>query len=123
MEVVTAFFLEAGFLGLLVYGEGRIGKRMMLFVTCMVSLATLLSVTWILVVSSNAPYGSTRRHSSRLPHLHPPRPSQHPAARAERLDDHGGWSARHADRGLEAVARRGHDRAALRPDAPARHLR
>jgi hypothetical protein len=74
-------------------------------------------------MSSHAPYGSTRRHSSRLPHLHPPRPSQHPAARAQRLDDHGGWSARHADRGLEAVARRGHDRAALRPDAPARHLR
>jgi cytochrome bd ubiquinol oxidase subunit I len=44
MEVVTAFFLEAGFLGLLVYGEGRIGKRMMLFATCMVSLGTLLSV-------------------------------------------------------------------------------
>ena len=43
VEVVTAFFLEAGFLGLLVYGEGRIGKRMMLFSTCMVSLGTLLS--------------------------------------------------------------------------------
>jgi cytochrome d ubiquinol oxidase subunit I len=27
MEVLTAFFLEAGFLGLLVYGEGRISKR------------------------------------------------------------------------------------------------
>ena len=45
MEVVTAFFLEAGFLGLLVYGEGRIGKRMMLFATCMVTLGTTLSVT------------------------------------------------------------------------------
>ena len=52
VEVVTAFFLEAGFLGLLVYGEGRIGKRMMLFSTCMVSLGTLLSVTWILVANS-----------------------------------------------------------------------
>jgi cytochrome d ubiquinol oxidase subunit I len=52
MEVVTAFFLEAGFLGLLVYGEGRIGKRMMLFATCMVSLGTTLSVTWILVANS-----------------------------------------------------------------------
>jgi cytochrome d ubiquinol oxidase subunit I len=52
MEVVTAFFLEAGFLGLLVYGEGRIGKRMMLFATCMVSLGTVLSVTWILVANS-----------------------------------------------------------------------
>jgi hypothetical protein len=52
MEVVTAFFLEAGFLGLLVYGEGRIGQRMMLFATCMVTLGTTLSVTWILVANS-----------------------------------------------------------------------
>jgi len=52
MEVVMAFFLEAGFLGLLVYGEGRIGKRMMLFATCMVTLGTTLSVTWILVANS-----------------------------------------------------------------------
>jgi cytochrome d ubiquinol oxidase subunit I len=52
MEVVMAFFLEAGFLGLLVYGEGRIGKRMMLFATCMVSLGTTLSVTWIMVANS-----------------------------------------------------------------------
>ncbi len=52
MEVVTAFFLEAGFLGLLVFGEGRIGKRMMLFATCMVTLGTTLSVTWILVANS-----------------------------------------------------------------------
>jgi cytochrome bd ubiquinol oxidase subunit I len=52
MEVVTAFFLEAGFLGLLVYGEGRISKRMMMFSTCMVSLGTVLSVTWILVANS-----------------------------------------------------------------------
>ena len=52
MEVVSAFFLEAGFLGLLVYGDGRIGKRMMLFSSCMVSLGTLLSVTWILVANS-----------------------------------------------------------------------
>jgi cytochrome d ubiquinol oxidase subunit I len=52
MEVAMAFFLEAGFLGLLVYGEGRIGKRMMLFATCMVSLGTTLSVTWIMVANS-----------------------------------------------------------------------
>ncbi|MEA2151573.1 MAG: cytochrome bd ubiquinol oxidase subunit [Solirubrobacteraceae bacterium] len=52
MEVVMAFFLEAGFLGLLIYGEGRIGKRMMMFATCMVSLGTMLSVTWILVANS-----------------------------------------------------------------------
>jgi cytochrome bd ubiquinol oxidase subunit I len=52
MEVVSAFFLEAGFLGLLVYGDGRLGRRMMLFSTCMVSLGTTLSVTWILVANS-----------------------------------------------------------------------
>jgi cytochrome d ubiquinol oxidase subunit I len=52
MEVVMAFFLEAGFLGLLIYGEGRIGKRMMMFSTCMVSLGTVLSTSWILVANS-----------------------------------------------------------------------
>jgi cytochrome bd ubiquinol oxidase subunit I len=52
MEVVSAFFLEAGFLGLVVYGDGLIGKRLMMFSTCMVSLGTLLSVTWILVANS-----------------------------------------------------------------------
>ncbi len=52
MEVVMAFFLEAGFLGLLIYGEGRISRRMMMFSTCMVTLGTTLSVTWILVANS-----------------------------------------------------------------------
>jgi len=52
MEVIMAFFLEAGFLGLLIYGEGRIGRRMMMFATCMVTLGTTLSVTWILVANS-----------------------------------------------------------------------
>jgi cytochrome d ubiquinol oxidase subunit I len=52
MEVVTAFFLEAGFLGLLVYGEGRISNRVMLFSASMVSLGTLLSVSWILAANS-----------------------------------------------------------------------
>jgi cytochrome d ubiquinol oxidase subunit I len=52
MEVVTAFFLEAGFLGLLVFGDGRISKRLMMFSTCMVALGTVLSVTWILVANS-----------------------------------------------------------------------
>jgi cytochrome bd ubiquinol oxidase subunit I len=52
MEVIMAFFLEAGFLGLLVYGEGRINRRMMMFATCMVTLGTTLSVTWILVANS-----------------------------------------------------------------------
>jgi len=52
MEVIMAFFLEAGFLGILVYGEGRVGKRTMMFASCMVCLGTVLSVTWILVANS-----------------------------------------------------------------------
>jgi cytochrome bd ubiquinol oxidase subunit I len=52
MEVVMAFFLEAGFLGLLVYGDGRVSKRTMMFSTCGVTLGTVLSVTWILVANS-----------------------------------------------------------------------
>jgi cytochrome d ubiquinol oxidase subunit I len=69
MEVVTAFFLEAGFLGLLVYGDGRIGRRMMLFSTCMVSLGTTLSVTWILVANSwmQTPAGYKRVHGQFQP--------------------------------------------------------
>jgi cytochrome bd ubiquinol oxidase subunit I len=69
MEVVSAFFLEAGFLGLLVYGEGRIPPRMMLFATCMVALGTTLSVTWILVANSwmQTPAGYTRVHGQFQP--------------------------------------------------------
>lgn len=69
MEVVTAFFLEAGFLGLLVYGEGRISKRVMMFSTCMVALGTTLSVTWILVANSwmQTPDGYKRVHGQFQP--------------------------------------------------------
>src|SRR5258708_6431619 len=52
MEVVMAFFLEAGFIGLLVFGDGRIGKRMMMFANLMVTVGTVRSVTWILVANS-----------------------------------------------------------------------
>ena len=69
MEVVSAFFLEAGFLGLLVYGEGRISRRATMFSTCMVSLGTTLSVTWILVANSwmQTPDGYTRVHGQFQP--------------------------------------------------------
>jgi cytochrome d ubiquinol oxidase subunit I len=52
MEVVTAFFLEAGFIGLLLYGDGRISPRVMFFSSCMVSLGTVLSTTWIMSANS-----------------------------------------------------------------------
>src|SRR5947209_4398289 len=52
MEVITAFFLEAGFLGIMLYGEGRVSQRVMFIANCMVALGTLLSTTWILSANS-----------------------------------------------------------------------
>ncbi|MGN9838290.1 cytochrome ubiquinol oxidase subunit I [Nonomuraea sp. H19] len=52
MEVVTAFFVEAGFIGVLLYGEGRVRKATMFVSTVMVALGTLLSSTWIIVANS-----------------------------------------------------------------------
>src|ERR1700722_5144805 len=51
-EGITAFFLEAGFVGILIYGEGRVSKRVTMIATCMVALGALLSTTWILVANS-----------------------------------------------------------------------
>lgn len=52
MEVVTAFFVEAGFIGVMLYGEGRVPPRIMLLSCCMVALGTVLSTTWILMANS-----------------------------------------------------------------------
>jgi cytochrome bd ubiquinol oxidase subunit I len=52
LEVVTAFFLEAGFLGIMIYGEGRVGQCVMFFSTCMVALGAFISTTWILASNS-----------------------------------------------------------------------
>ena len=52
MEVVTAFFLEAGFIGIMLYGEGRVSQRVTMFANVMVLLGTLLSTTWILAANS-----------------------------------------------------------------------
>lgn len=52
LEVVTAFFLEAAFLGIMIYGEGKVGRRMVFFATCMVALGAFISTTWIM--SSNS---------------------------------------------------------------------
>ena len=47
-EVITAFFLEAAFLGIMLFGWERVGDRLHFFATCMVALGTLLSAFWIL---------------------------------------------------------------------------
>ena len=51
-EALTAFFLEAGFVGILLFGEGRVGRAMYTFAACMVAGGSLLSATWILAANS-----------------------------------------------------------------------
>ena len=51
-EVLTAFFLEAGFLGVMLFGEKRVGPGLHFFATLMVALGTLISATWIIAVNS-----------------------------------------------------------------------
>jgi cytochrome d ubiquinol oxidase subunit I len=52
MEVVTAFFVEAGFIGILLYGDGRVRRGTTFAATVMVSIGTLLSSTWIIAANS-----------------------------------------------------------------------
>jgi len=51
-EVLTAFFLEAGFLGVMLFGWSRVGPGLHFFATLMVALGTLVSATWILASNS-----------------------------------------------------------------------
>jgi cytochrome bd ubiquinol oxidase subunit I len=51
-EVLTAFFLEAGFLGVMLFGWTRVGPGLHFLSTCMVALGTLISATWILASNS-----------------------------------------------------------------------
>jgi cytochrome d ubiquinol oxidase subunit I len=51
-EVLTAFFLEAGFLGVMLFGMTKVGKSLHFFATCMVALGTLISATWIISANS-----------------------------------------------------------------------
>jgi cytochrome d ubiquinol oxidase subunit I len=51
-EVLTAFFLEAGFLGVMLFGMKRVGKGLHFTATLMVALGTFVSAFWILSVNS-----------------------------------------------------------------------
>jgi len=51
-EVLSAFFLEAGFLGVMLFGINKVGTRLHFLATCMVAAGTLLSATWILAANS-----------------------------------------------------------------------
>jgi len=51
-EVLTAFFLEAGFLGVMLFGHGKVSERVHLMATCLVAFGTTLSAFWILALNS-----------------------------------------------------------------------
>ncbi len=51
-EVLTAFFLEASFLGIMLFGWGRVSKRMHFVATVIVAFGTLVSAFWILSANS-----------------------------------------------------------------------
>jgi cytochrome bd ubiquinol oxidase subunit I len=61
-EVLSAFFLEAGFLGVMLFGMDRVGKGLHCFATAMVAAGTLLSAFWILAANSwmQTPSGQVR---------------------------------------------------------------
>jgi cytochrome d ubiquinol oxidase subunit I len=51
-EVLTAFFLEATFLGIMLFGRGRVPDRVHMIATLMVAAGTTLSAFWILSLNS-----------------------------------------------------------------------
>jgi cytochrome d ubiquinol oxidase subunit I len=51
-EVLSAFFLEAGFLGVMLFGMERVGPRLHSAATYIVAVGTLVSAFWILSVNS-----------------------------------------------------------------------
>ena len=51
-EVLTAFFLEAGFLGVMLFGHGKVSERVHLMSTFFVAFGTSLSAFWILALNS-----------------------------------------------------------------------
>jgi len=51
-EGVFAFFLESGFLAVLVFGWDKVGRRMHFFSTLMVALGAVFSAVWIVVANS-----------------------------------------------------------------------
>tara|TARA_R100000687_G_C6450545_1_gene165060 strand:+ start:2136 stop:2714 length:579 start_codon:yes stop_codon:yes gene_type:complete len=58
---MSAFFLEAGFLGIMLFGREKVGEKLHMFATAMVALGTLGSAFWILAVNSwmQTPQGHT----------------------------------------------------------------
>ena len=51
-EVLTAFFLEAGFLGVMLFGMERVGRKLHFVATLAVAAGTFISTFWIIAVNS-----------------------------------------------------------------------
>ncbi len=51
-EVLTAFFLEAGFLGIMLFGWNRVSPKVHFIATCTVAIGTVFSSFWILAANS-----------------------------------------------------------------------
>lgn len=51
-EGIFAFFLESGFLALLLFGWDKVGPKMHFFASCMVALGAHFSAIWIIVANS-----------------------------------------------------------------------
>src|SRR5690349_11975052 len=51
-EVLTAFFLEAGFLGVMLFGMSKVGRGLHFTATMMVAIGTFISAFWILSANS-----------------------------------------------------------------------
>src|SRR6185436_11989168 len=51
-EGIFAFFLESGFLAILVFGWDRVGRRMHFFATTMVAFGSIFSAVWIVIANS-----------------------------------------------------------------------
>ena len=63
-EVLTAFFLEATFLGVMLFGHGKVSERMHLLATFLVAFGTTMSAFWILALNSwmHTPAGHVLRN-------------------------------------------------------------
>ena len=68
-EVLTAFFLEAGFLGVMLFGWNRVGPGLHCFASAMVAIGTLISTSWILASNSfmQTPQGYRVEHGVLVP--------------------------------------------------------
>ncbi len=51
-EVLTAFFLEATFLGIMLFGTNRVSPRVHTLATALVAIGTTMSALWILALNS-----------------------------------------------------------------------